>query len=56
VSVLVITLFLPCIAQFFVMKKERGWRFALLTSASIVVVATSVGVVANFVLMKTGWL
>lgn len=56
VSVLVITLFLPCVAQFFVMKKERGWRFALLTSASILVVAFSVGMAANFVLTRTGWL
>jgi ferrous iron transport protein B len=56
VSVLVITLFLPCIAQFFVMKKERGWKFASLTLASIFVTATVVGVCANYVLMMTGWL
>jgi ferrous iron transport protein B len=55
VSVLVITLFLPCIAQFFVMRKERGWRFALLTSFFILVFATVMGITANFVLLKTGW-
>lgn len=56
VAVLVITLFLPCIAQFFVMKKERGWKFALLTSASILVTATTAGIAANAVLSRTGWL
>ncbi|MCX7717246.1 MAG: ferrous iron transport protein B [Candidatus Sumerlaeaceae bacterium] len=56
VSVLVITLFLPCIAQFFVMKKERGWKFASLTLAAIFATATVVGVCANYVLMMTGWL
>lgn len=56
VSVLVITLFLPCIAQFFMMKKERGWLFAVGTSASILVLATTAGLVANFVLVHTGWI
>jgi ferrous iron transport protein B len=56
VSVLVISLFLPCIAQFFVMQKERGWKFALVSSASILVTAMVVGVGANFILTKTGWL
>lgn len=56
VSVLVLTLFLPCVAQFFVMKKERGWRFAVLTSASILVAATTVGVIANQVLLFTRWM
>ena len=56
VSVLVISLFLPCVAQFFVMKKERGWRFALLTSAAILLTATAVGILANAILVRTGWM
>lgn len=56
VSVLVITLFLPCIAQFFVMKKERGWKFSLVTSAAILLVATVTGIVANQILSRTGWM
>jgi len=56
VSVLVITLFLPCVAQFFVMKKERGWKFTLATSGTIMVAAAVAGIVANFILMKTGWM
>ena len=56
VSVLVITLFLPCVAQFFVMKKERGWKFTLLTSGAIMLAAAIVGIVSNYILMKTGWM
>ncbi|RMH28226.1 MAG: ferrous iron transport protein B [Candidatus Hydrogenedentota bacterium] len=56
VSVLVISLFLPCIAQFFVMKKERGWKFALATSAAVWLTATTVGILANYVALFTGWL
>lgn len=54
VAVLVISLFLPCIAQFFVMKKERGWTFALATSAAILVTATVVGLVTNAIIVRTG--
>ncbi|HBF34606.1 TPA: ferrous iron transport protein B [Candidatus Sumerlaeota bacterium] len=56
VSVLVITLFLPCVAQFFVMKKERGWKFTLATSATIMVAAALAGIISNFILTKTGWM
>lgn len=54
VSVLVISLLLPCVAQFFVMKKERGWTFALATSAAIVAGATGIGILANWIILKTG--
>ncbi|MCX7626134.1 MAG: ferrous iron transport protein B [Candidatus Sumerlaeaceae bacterium] len=54
ISALVISLFLPCIAMFSVMQKERGWRFALGTSAAILVTATTVGIAANFILRVTG--
>jgi ferrous iron transport protein B len=56
ISALVISLFLPCIAMFSVMQKERGWRFALGTSAAILVTATSVGIAANLILSATGGL
>lgn len=54
VSVLVISLLLPCVAQFFVMKKERGWRFAAATSFAIVFGAAVVGVAANWIISVTG--
>lgn len=54
ISALVISLFLPCVAMFSVMHKERGWRFAFATSAAILVTATTVGIMANVVLKTTG--
>ncbi len=39
VAAVVMTLFLPCVAQFLVMCKERGTRLTILISAGILVVA-----------------
>jgi len=49
-----LTLFIPCIAQFFMMIKERGLRKALWMSAVIFPVAFGVGGVLNFVLKWIG--
>ncbi|MEW6757660.1 MAG: ferrous iron transport protein B [Acidobacteriota bacterium] len=43
VATVVLTLFLPCIAQFLVMRKERGWPATLAMSGTILAVAFSVG-------------
>jgi len=50
VSLVVITLFVPCIANFFVMIKERGLKTALAIVAFIFPYALLVGTVLNFVL------
>jgi len=50
VSLVTITLFIPCIAQFFMMIKERGLRKALWMSAVIIPVAFGVGGMVNFLL------
>ena len=50
VSLVVITLFIPCIANLFVMIKERGVKTALAMVAVIVPLAFLVGVALNFVL------
>jgi ferrous iron transport protein B len=50
VSLVVITLFIPCIANFFVMIKERGIKTALSMVAVIVPLAFLVGVVLNLIL------
>ena len=47
VAAITLTLFLPCIAQFLIMKKERGWKLALLTSGGIFALAFVVGFLAN---------
>jgi len=47
VSMVVITLFVPCIANFLVILKERGWRTATAIVAFIVPYAVLVGAVVN---------
>jgi ferrous iron transport protein B len=54
VSLVTITLFIPCIAQFFVMIKERGLKRALWISAVIFPVAFGVGGMVHFILRFLG--
>jgi ferrous iron transport protein B len=50
VALTTITLFIPCIANFFMMVKERGWRTALAIAAFVFPFALVVGAVLNLVL------
>jgi ferrous iron transport protein B len=50
VSLVTMTLFVPCIANFFMMVKERGLKAALWMSAFIFPFAVLIGAVVNFVL------
>ncbi|MGQ9834692.1 MAG: ferrous iron transport protein B [Thermoanaerobaculaceae bacterium] len=50
VALVVITLFVPCIANFFMMVKERGLRTATAIAAFIVPFAFGVGALLNLVL------
>jgi ferrous iron transport protein B len=54
VSLVTITLFIPCIAQFFMMVKERGLRKALWISVVIIPIAFGVGGMVNFLLEWIG--
>ncbi len=54
VSLVTITLFIPCIAQFFMMIKERGLRKTLWMSAVIFPIAFGVGGVINILLRWMG--
>lgn len=47
VSLVVITLFVPCIANFLVIVKERGWRTALAIVAFVLPYAVLVGAAVN---------
>jgi len=49
VSLVVITLFVPCVANLLVMIKERGWKTALSIVAFIIPYAILVGAVVNAV-------
>jgi ferrous iron transport protein B len=50
VAVVVITLFIPCIANFFMIVKERGWKTGLAIAAFIFPFAIAVGATLNWVL------
>ncbi len=50
----VITLFVPCIAHFFVMIKERGLRTAFAIAGFILPFAVLVGALLNGFLRVTG--
>jgi len=54
VSLVTITLFIPCIAQFFVMLKERGLKRTLWITAVIFPLAFGVGGALNFLLKFFG--
>jgi ferrous iron transport protein B len=54
VSLVTITLFIPCIAQFFMMIKERGLKRALWISAAVIPIAFGVGGGVNFLLSIFG--
>jgi ferrous iron transport protein B len=54
VSLVTITLFIPCIAQFFMMIKERGLKRALWISAAVIPIAFGVGGMVNFLLKVFG--
>ncbi len=54
VATVTLTLFLPCIAQFLIMRKERGWKVTILMSVVIMVIAFTVGWCLNWVLVATG--
>ena len=51
VAAITLTLFLPCIAQFLVMQKERGTRVSLWIAAGVFVTAFAVGWLTHRVLL-----
>jgi len=54
VSLVVISLFVPCIANLLMIFKERGWRTALAIMAFIFPFAVLVGILLNFTLRGLG--
>ena len=56
VAAVTLTLFLPCIAQFLIIKKERGLKVALAIGTFVTVFAFSSGFLLNRVLLVTGLL
>jgi len=54
VALVTITLFIPCIANFFMILKERGWRTGLAMAAFILPFAFGVGAAVNQVMRLIG--
>jgi ferrous iron transport protein B len=54
VALTVITLFIPCIANFLVILKERGWRTGLAIAGFILVYSFGIGAVMHLVLSGLG--
>lgn len=54
VSAVVLTLFLPCIAQFLMNIKERGMKIALAITVFVITVSFGVGFLLNKILLITG--
>ena len=55
VSLIIITLFVPCIANFFIIIKERGFKTAMAIVGFIIPFAFLIGGIVNFVLRAIGF-
>lgn len=56
VAAVTLTLFIPCVAQFLIMKKERGWKVAGAIGLFVSLLAYGSGYVLNKALLVTGLL
>jgi ferrous iron transport protein B len=56
VAAVTLTLFIPCIAQFLIMKKERGWKVASAIGVFVSLLAFGSGYLLNKALLVTGML
>jgi ferrous iron transport protein B len=56
VAAVTLTLFVPCVAQFLIMQKERGWKVSLIIFALVTTLAFVVGWSLNRFLLATGLL
>lgn len=54
VAAVTLTLFIPCIAQFLIMKKERGWKVAGLIAVFVSFLAFGSGYILNKIILFTG--
>jgi ferrous iron transport protein B len=56
VAAVTLTLFVPCVAQFLVMLKERGFKVSLAIFVFVTLMAFSSGWLLNRILISTGLL
>lgn len=56
VAVVTVTLFVPCIANFFMMVREQGWKVGLAIAGFVFALAMAVGAALNLLLRAAPWL
>jgi len=56
VSAVVVTLFVPCVANVLIIAREWGWRIALTILGTVIAISLAVGGLLNGVLAATGWM
>ncbi len=56
VAAVTLTLFVPCVAQFLIMQKERGWKVSMTIFVLVTILAFLVGWLLNKFLLLTGLL
>jgi len=56
VAAVTLTLFIPCVAQFLMMFKERGWKVSLMIFGIVSLIAFASGFLLNQLLVATGLL
>jgi ferrous iron transport protein B len=56
VAAVTLTLFIPCVAQFLMMFKERGWKVSLMIFGMVSLIAFATGFLLNRLLLATGLL
>lgn len=56
VAAVTLTLFVPCVAQFLMMQKERGWKVSLVIFVFVSLLAFGTGYLLNKALLATGLL
>jgi ferrous iron transport protein B len=52
VALVTITLFIPCIANFFMILKERGWKTGVAIASFILPFSLAVGAVVNLLMRR----
>jgi ferrous iron transport protein B len=54
IAAITLTLLLPCVAQFLIMKKEHGWKVTLAISLFVLIVALGAGLATHLALSLLG--
>ena len=52
VALVTVTLFIPCIANFFMILKERGWKTGLAIAAFVLPFSVGVGAAVNLLMRR----